>query len=75
MGRRKLLVSCLLVIITLSEAILGSGRLSKIHLGYFYISVSSASGGNAICLQIRLTRPRTLFYVRVGVWAYDLRLN
>ena len=46
----KLLDSCLLLII-LSEAFLGSGRLSEIHFSYFCGVL--VSGSSAICLQIR----------------------
>lgn len=47
MGRTNSLVSCLLLI-TLSGAFLGSGRLSKIHFGYFQASAALS------CLQIRV---------------------
>ena len=51
----KLLLSCLLVII-LSEAFLGSGRLSEIHFTYFFLLFFFGvlvSGSSAIFLQIR----------------------
>ena len=50
----KLLVSCLLLII-LSEAFLGSGRLSEIHFSFFFFRciILLVSGYGAICLQIR----------------------
>ena len=50
----KLLVSCLLLII-LSEAFLGSGRLSEIHFSYLFFRCITllVSGYGAICLQIR----------------------
>jgi len=69
MGRTKLLVSCLLLI-TLPEAFLGSGRLSK---NTFWLFLAYVNGVLFVSVQIR-AQGETLFYVYVGVWAYDLRI-
>ena len=80
MGRTKLLVSYSLLLFTLSEAFLGSGRLSKIHctpsrsvkpgshLSDKHKCEPRLSEREAICLQIRERKARTLFQVHVGVY-------